>query len=686
MSSDTCVDSEVVGGTSDNQNNVSDCLSLTLLDGVAVSFRGQLIELGRKQIALLAYLALSAQGKVSRDRVVGLLWSEHSADKARRNLRQLWKTLRDSLRNKGFQGLERSNTINLWLDLEKIFVDVKEVLEPHAAMNPPGLLLEQSRIYESLLADLEGIDSEYDNWILLQRHTMQDRLTHQLENALKQCTEDQSRSIATALYKLDQSNEIAARTLMRLHANHSNVSGALRVYKELSTLLDQEYGMDPTTETEELAVEIKQMDSKGDQILVNQGQSETASQHTAFPELIIDSFNTELVPENQRYVVEGFRHDLMASLARFRDWRVIEKLRQKNDDGSGVWQGRRYELRAQIFFHDAVLQLVFTLLDDVNATIVWSDKYVLRMESWLSTQTAIIRKLAVSLNVNLSANRLNAIWQNRDLPAALHDRWLVGQSCIFQWTPDSNARASEIFRTINADAPNFSPAFSGRAQLENTRHLVFPGLRRKALNDQTALRLARRAVQIDPLDSRAHLSMGWSYSLSGRFEEALRYFDSANEINENDPWAIISTAQGYAFCDETDTAKMLVDTANEFNLPLSQLQSGFHVGTKFLCGDYQGAVESAEIAGDIISNVLGWKTSALWHLGRKDEARAEGQRFLKLHKKRWYGTNKTPTDDEIGDWILHCFPIRSVEKWLLFRTGLENAGVSVPHQTRPPHE
>ena len=44
--------------------------------------------IGRKSAALIAYLALSETGEDTRERLVGLLWSEAEEDKARASLRQ----------------------------------------------------------------------------------------------------------------------------------------------------------------------------------------------------------------------------------------------------------------------------------------------------------------------------------------------------------------------------------------------------------------------------------------------------------------------------------------------------------------------------------------------------------------------------------------------------------------------
>ena len=74
-------------------------LQLKLLGGfVAGNSTGRPIEIaGRKNQALLAYLALSQGKKVSREKLVGLLWSDRGEAQARSSLRQALLTLRRDL-------------------------------------------------------------------------------------------------------------------------------------------------------------------------------------------------------------------------------------------------------------------------------------------------------------------------------------------------------------------------------------------------------------------------------------------------------------------------------------------------------------------------------------------------------------------------------------------------------------
>ena len=50
------------------------------------------------------------------------------------------------------------------------------------------------------------------------------------------------------------------------------------------------------------------------------------------------------------------------------------------------------------------------------------------------------------------------------------------------------------------------------------------------------IELARTAVQLDPVDSRAQLCLGWSYAMAKQYVQAEVHMDLACELNENDAW------------------------------------------------------------------------------------------------------------------------------------------------------
>ena len=108
--------------------------------------------------------------------------------------------------------------------------------------------------------------------------------------------------------------------------------------------------------------------------------------------------------------------------------------------------------------------------------------------------------------------------------------------------------AAALIESLLTDAPDFSPALSGLVQYRNIAHIALPGQFRDTAKDLETLRIAQRAVQLDPLDSRAQLSLAWTYQLLGRVDELTLHAALAVDLNENDPWTLMGSGQIFAYC------------------------------------------------------------------------------------------------------------------------------------------
>src|SRR5689334_24064815 len=76
------------------------------LGGFALRVRDRNIGVaGKKSRAIIGYLAIEGE-KETRERLIGLLWSESEETKARASLRQCLHELRDAFRKQGYDGLE----------------------------------------------------------------------------------------------------------------------------------------------------------------------------------------------------------------------------------------------------------------------------------------------------------------------------------------------------------------------------------------------------------------------------------------------------------------------------------------------------------------------------------------------------------------------------------------------------
>ena len=208
--------------------------------------------------AALGYIALNKSLTETRERLVGLLWSESGEDHARASLRQNIRELRVAMQAANYNKLYIA-THEIGFDRSTTEVDVLAVIVAAEAGHVHPLLLERPNLADELLAGLEDLDPSFRSWLLARRHTVRDRLLRALENAAADKTRDLAAqgNLAQAILNLDPTHEDAARRLMRARAMIGDTAGALRVYNTLWNLLDEDYGMEPADATQKLVAAIK---------------------------------------------------------------------------------------------------------------------------------------------------------------------------------------------------------------------------------------------------------------------------------------------------------------------------------------------------------------------------------------------------------------------------------------------
>ena len=661
----------------------SELLRLCLVGGCTLLFDGPVIAVkSRKALALFSYLAWNAPKSETRERLAGLLWSESDEESARASLRQTLKQLRSALEGAGFRGLY-GDRLELRLDANLLHVDVRAAMDALKAGQVSEELYRTKRMTDAILTGFEDVDPMFRSWLVVQRQVVQDQLVSSLEGLLSDDPDlqsENSRDVAQALANIDPSNETACRALMGYHAKAGDIAASLRCYNDLWRLLDEEFDMAPSNETQDLAAQIKSGSFESALPAVATPTPEVSTPAERRLVISVGTFETPNVPTELRYLIQGMRADLIARLVRFREWSVCEgENEERLGDVSQPSQSHLdvYDVDATAFPEGERVRLVLTLKDRTQQHFIWSDWFHLDVDRWHDTQSAVVRRLAIAMNVHLSAERLARIAAAPDVKPRLYDRWLLGQELSFRWSPDTEVQAESIFQDIIREAPDFAPAYSSLVQIINSRHLIFPGIFRSQGREQETLALAKTAVMIDPLDSRTHLCLAWSNAMNAYFSRAGLSFRLASDLNENDPWSLVSASLGLAFCDEMDLAHTLADRALHVGLGASRLHWGYQTCVRFLEEDYESAVEAADQAQDMMLGLPAWKAAALFHLGRRAEAKAEGQRFLALVRSRWQG-EEPPTDDNIARWFMHLYPIRRQQQWERLREGLSGAGVPVP--------
>ena len=677
-------------------SDAAPALLVSVLGGASFLFEGREIRLrNRKARAMLAYLALSETGEEQRERIAGMFWSEASEEKARATLRQAVHEVRETMEAAGCDCLI-STRMTVALRPGSFRVDLHELAEAVAARQAPDALLRQARLAETLLEGFEDLDPSFHGWVTGRRQTIHDRLMRGLEDGYRDTAlpRRQRRRLAQAALLLDPTHEEACRVVMRCAAEDGEISAALRAYDELYRLLGEEYDQEPSAQTLELVAEVKQgkFDGAPDEsepklsLEAEMRQAMVADRRDAAPPeprrvpskpaLFVGPFAMSGISADQAHLVEGFRIELIACLARFREWYVTGTESDLAAEHGGVPISSRYAVTTTAYQGGATINVVMVLQEHPSALAIWGERFELRLDRWFETQQHIVRRIAATMNVQLSTERLARLASVPEGSLEAYDIWLHGQLVLNNWTAgDWNRTARLLARAIERE-PGFSPLYSSLSQMNNVVHFVQPGMFRDERNTKRTLALAQRAVALDPRDSRAELCLGWALAFCRRFSQAALHMEIACELNSNDSWTLMSTAMFYAFYGDTDRAAQQATAALEMTLAPPRNHWVYLTSIRYLQGDHAGTIVAADRAQDGLLTVPVWRAVALFKLGRKEEARQDLARFYAGVRAEW-ASDEPPTAAAIGRWLLHLYPISRADMWNRIRDDLVALGLPV---------
>ena len=662
-------------------------LALALLGNFHAKVDGTPFRLvGRKARAILAYLALTKNQTETRDRLVGLFWSDSDEDRARASLRQATKEIKDACAESGFKEIHIEKQ-TLWLEAERVSTDLIDIQREAAAGRVHERLLATPRLADALLTDLEEVDASFRVWVLAKRQTLHDRLIADLERALPADSDNgrDARAIANAILNLDPTHEVACRYLMQALATRGDVGGALRVYKSLWDLLDSEYDVEPSHQTQALVVAIKrevgwsarptEIHERSEPPPIRLAPAVVAPAHL---QIFVRPFDATAVDMGRRPLVVGFRHELVASLARFREWRVADlgppTQAEIVPEESG---GPAYEIEATAIPEgDRALRMILTLREKATSIVIWSERFQASINSWFDIQQSIVRRIAAALNTRVSADRIARIASRPDVDLDAYDRWLRGHRLQQNWSAGDWERVTALHRDTIHRAPTFAAAYCSLVQMNNARHIMMAGVFRSHASEAETLGIARRAAEIDPTNSRTQLCLGWSLAMTGSYDLAELHVAIALELNDNDPWTLVSAALFHAFMGRSDEAVKFAGRALSIDVVPSASHWVYQSTVRFLAGDDAGCVEASVRANGAILSNMAWRAAALSGLGRRDEAAKTLSEFFAGARRAWSSQSEFNQVD-CTRWLLHLYPISVERSWARLRDGLGLAGAPV---------
>ncbi len=208
--------------------------------------------LGKRERALLAYLALSPKGRQTRRKLATSIWGEGTDQAVLDNLRTcLWR-LRKALGENGHRFIA-SDDEDIVLNTAALDVDAL-IFERYATQSGRAELETAANLYRGeFLEGLELGGEEFESWRRTEASRFLDKAVDVLSRLMKlliECGETERALEAGArILKLDPLHEATARHMMQLYAQTGRRGTAIQLYRNLAKALRRDVGTQPESET-----------------------------------------------------------------------------------------------------------------------------------------------------------------------------------------------------------------------------------------------------------------------------------------------------------------------------------------------------------------------------------------------------------------------------------------------------
>jgi predicted Zn-dependent protease len=322
--------------------------------------------------------------------------------------------------------------------------------------------------------------------------------------------------------------------------------------------------------------------------------------------------------------------------------------------------GVRYILRGSLRRADKRLRIAVELIDAASESVLWSDRFNVKVEDLFDLQDEIAGAVAARLSVQIEF----AEWRQeaaypRDMRA--YGLQVRGQRLLLQFNKEANAHARRLFEEAIGLASQYSRAHSAMSRTHNL-DWRYSWSAKPEESLEAAIAFARIAKRLDGLDARGFAELGNALLYRKRHGEALAEYAHAVRLNPNDSDIIAEYADALAYVGQAERSIELLEKAMRLNPYYPDVYLWYLADAYDSLGRYSDVVATVKRMQDPSE---GQRLLAIGyaHLGMMDEAHAAAAEVLRLHP-----------GFTISEWR-HRPPFREGPEFERYLDGLRKAGL-----------
>jgi serine/threonine protein kinase/Tfp pilus assembly protein PilF len=367
-------------------------------------------------------------------------------------------------------------------------------------------------------------------------------------------------------------------------------------------------------------------------------QSSTPALQTEIKSIAVLPLENISGDASQDYFADGMTESLITDLAKIGALRIISRPsvmqykgarkplpeigRELNVDALLIGSVVRYGERVRI-----AVQLIHAATEENMGTY----NYEHDLRDVLALQREVTRDIVGKIRIKLTPHEQGQFGSVRPVNPEAYDHYLRGRFYLNRQTKEDNEAAITALEHAVATDPSFAAAYAELAQAYSWKLFLFaPGEKQWA---EKAFVAAEKALALDPDSAVAHLARGrilWTPANHFPHEKAIQEYRQAVTLDPSLDEARNQLALVYchigAFEEALEESHQAVTTNPNNNL--AQLRIG---QTLNLQGKYEQALSvlqalPKEVNPPLVGHQIVW---ALFNLGRKEEAEATVEQFLR---------------------------------------------------------
>jgi len=262
------------------------------------------------------------------------------------------------------------------------------------------------------------------------------------------------------------------------------------------------------------------------------------------PSIAVLPFTNMGADPEQEYFADGLTDDLITALSRWRSFPVVARNSTFTFKGKPVGTreaaralGAHYVVEGSIRKAGTRVRVIVQLADGSTGNQIWADRFDRHLVDIFEVQDELTHRITAIIAPELNRVEQKRIAVSRPATMDAWEHYLRGDAALSRETPEAAAGARAHFEKAAELDPNYSDAYTGIARsFTNVLRMDAATDREETL--RRAMSAAKRAVELDPLSSRAHFALSTVYILQNEHALSLAEARLAVDLNPSDSVAL----------------------------------------------------------------------------------------------------------------------------------------------------